>query len=184
MLTKKEKIIAISVISALVLINIGLLVWYFLSSSSKSEEQNQNADNNDQTEQQVDPIAYIEIEDYGKGLATLYIDLDEPSTLAGAEIYLKKEGSLTVTDVVCKTGFRCLDAGNNTSVVSVIALRPPTEDFSALSGRIAVADIMYAPSTSGTLTMNATGVTKSIVSSIDTTNNLISVEEASYNVGK
>jgi hypothetical protein len=164
--TKTLVIIAVAI---LVLVNAGLLIWYLIKTQGDS--------------QTAEPQAEIVIEDAGNGSATLYIDLSAPSTIVGAELYFQIDGSLDVTDIVCKAGFDCFEPTTEDSVLTVVALRPPSADYGALSGRVSVATLTYDTSTSGTLTINASGVTPSVVSSIDTTDNLISIDVQEYNVG-
>lgn len=170
-ISKKTVVAILSVV--VILANAAFLIWYF----TKSNETNGNGGSPEEVQ------ARIVINDNNNGAATLYVDLSDPSTIVGAELYFRIEGSLNITGVECKSGFDCFEPETKDSVITIIALRPPSENFDALSGQVPVVAITYTPSTSGILTMNASGIKASIVSSIDTENNLLGSAIQRYNVG-
>lgn len=184
---KKEKIIIGILAGILILASFALLAWYFVQKKNDISENfttNDKEKESETTKEKVtifaEPIIDIEIDDDGGGTATVYLDLDKSSTVVGAELYFKIGGTLKVTGIVCEAGFSCLDPKLDPSIVGIIALRPPSDDFGALSGRVAVAKILYNPSTSGSLTMNDDGIGKSIVSSTETEDNLITSAVQSF----
>lgn len=119
----------------------------------------------------------VELVDNGLGVSTIYLYLSKPIRIAGAELYFEVSDNLQIFSIECFQQFSCINASSKDQMLTIRALRPPELANTNLVDMVKIGDVIYNPSTSGSLKINTPSVKDSVAIEVGESVNLINGQQ-------